>query len=237
MPPQQQPQQTYHTGYHDYITASMQPPPLMQTIATMPPPPVSTNTLMSIAPPTMIMTSGHPGMLQQQQQQHGVMSPSLTSGFSGSGDCKSTESSSILSAASYSSVGAVATVVSEANYLPRKGFHDYGMEAQEGYYFNNNNFYSGHVQHVPPYSGQANSGNSGMMKSSASQAMKSRGSVAASASFCDVCQMSFPSNLVLENHVKGSRHARKVKSQQAFRQLKESGTNFHQDEEGGGEIR
>ena len=37
-------------------------------------------------------------------QQHDIMSPSLTSGFSGSGgDCKSTETSSILSAASYTS--------------------------------------------------------------------------------------------------------------------------------------
>ena len=34
---------------------------------------------------------------------HGVMSPSLTSGFSGSGDCKSTETCSLLSVASYSS--------------------------------------------------------------------------------------------------------------------------------------
>ena len=43
-----------------------------------------------------------------QQPQHNVMSPSLTSGFSGSGgDCKSTETSSILSAASYSSSNVV----------------------------------------------------------------------------------------------------------------------------------
>ena len=127
-------------------------------------------------------------------------------------------------------MGAVATVVSEANYLPRKGYNDYGME---GYYLHNSNLYNGHVQHVTPYSGHNNSGN---MRSVSSHAMKSRSTVT-SASFCDVCQMSFPSNLVLENHVRGSRHARKVKSQQAFRQLKESGTNFHQDEEAGGEIR
>ena len=31
---------------------------------------------------------------------------------------------------------------------------------------------------------------------------------------------------VLENHLKGSRHARRVKSQQAFRQLKDAGTLF-----------
>ena len=131
-------------------------------------------------------------------------------------------------------MGAVATATSEANYLPRKGYNEYGMEGQEGYYFNN--YYNGHMQHVPPYSGHNNSGNSGALKSSSSHATKSRPSVT-STSFCDVCQMSFPSNLVLENHVKGSRHSRKVKSQQAFRQLKESGTNFHQDEEAGGEIR
>ena len=44
--------------------------------------------------------------------------------------------------------------------------------------------------------------------------------------FCETCQIPFPSVAVLDNHLKGSRHARRVKSQQAFRQLKESGTLF-----------
>ena len=37
------------------------------------------------------------------------MSPSLTSGFSGSGDCKSTETCSLLSVASYSSATPLTT--------------------------------------------------------------------------------------------------------------------------------
>merc|ERR1719273_2017065 len=44
--------------------------------------------------------------------------------------------------------------------------------------------------------------------------------------FCETCQIAFPSTAVLENHLKGSRHARRVKSQQAFRQLKDAGTLF-----------
>ena len=32
--------------------------------------------------------------------------------------------------------------------------------------------------------------------------------------FCDVCQIAFPSSSVLENHVTGSRHNRRLKSQQ-----------------------
>merc|ERR1719245_2380389 len=43
------------------------------------------------------------GVSTAHAQSHGVMSPSLTSGFSGSGDCKSTETCSLLSVASYSS--------------------------------------------------------------------------------------------------------------------------------------
>merc|ERR1712228_1008031 len=55
----------------------------------------------------------------------------------------------------------------------------------------------------------------------------SSSSVSASSSvFCETCQIAFPSTAVLENHLKGSRHARRVKSQQAFRQLKDAGTLF-----------
>merc|ERR1719189_3551879 len=70
------------------------------------------------------------------QTQHGVMSPSLTSGFSGSGaDCKSTETSSILSAASYSS-GAAPHVNNNYNY----GDNSQGYYSnKKGRYHNNNN--------------------------------------------------------------------------------------------------
>ena len=41
---------------------------------------------------------------------------------------------------------------------------------------------------------------------------------------CDLCSLTFPSLSVLNNHVKGQRHIRKVKSQQATRQMKAAGT-------------
>lgn len=254
LPPQQPgqppapPQPAYHTGYHDFL-----PMPPVNI-----PPPVTTTTLMSIAPPTMIVPSGPSGILQQQ---HGVMSPSLTSGFSGSGDCKSTETSSILSAASYSSVGAaIAPVVSDNGYVPRKGYGLDSMGCQDGYFYSHQNFYSGQVASAANAYGHNNgigshqsnnssfgssnhhsgikkvgsSGGANAMKKSASH---SSGRAASHASHCDVCQMTFPSAAVLENHVKGSRHARKLKSQQAFRQLKESGTYFRSGDEPGSEIR
>ena len=45
---------------------------------------------------------------------------------------------------------------------------------------------------------------------------------------CDLCKLTFPSQSVLDNHLKGSRHTRRVKSQQAFRQLQDNGTNLRQ---------
>ena len=46
---------------------------------------------------------------------------------------------------------------------------------------------------------------------------------------CDLCKLTFPSQSVLDNHLKGSRHARRVKSQQAFRQLQDNGTTLRQN--------
>ena len=46
---------------------------------------------------------------------------------------------------------------------------------------------------------------------------------------CDLCKLTFPSHSVLDNHLKGSRHIRRVKSQQAFRQLQDNGTNLGQN--------
>ena len=46
---------------------------------------------------------------------------------------------------------------------------------------------------------------------------------------CDLCKLNFPSQSVLDNHLKGSRHTRRVKSQQAFRQLQDNGTNLRQN--------
>ena len=41
---------------------------------------------------------------------------------------------------------------------------------------------------------------------------------------CDLCSLTFPSLSVLNNHVKGQRHIRKVKSQVAYKQMKAAGT-------------
>ena len=40
---------------------------------------------------------------------------------------------------------------------------------------------------------------------------------------CDLCSLTFPSLSVLNNHVKGQRHIRKVKSQVAYKQMKAAG--------------
>ena len=104
------------------------------------------------------------------------MSPSLTSGFSGSGDCsgsKSTETCSLLSVASYSS----ATPTSHAQL------------AKEG-------------------------GGPGQVQSAGD---RGRHLVQ-----CEVCHLPFPSRAVLEHHLMGSRHARKVKAESVLRQLQVS---------------
>ena len=104
------------------------------------------------------------------------MSPSLTSGFSGSGDCsgsKSTETCSLLSVASYSS----ATPTSHAQSAKEGG----GTQVQS----------SGDRRHLVQ---------------------------------CEVCHLPFPSRAVLEHHLMGSRHARKVKAESVLRQLQVSVT-------------
>ena len=53
--------------------------------------------------------------------------------------------------------------------------------------------------------------------------------LASSMRTCDLCKLTFPSPSVLDNHLKGSKHTRKVKSQQAFRQLQDNGTNLRQN--------
>ena len=53
--------------------------------------------------------------------------------------------------------------------------------------------------------------------------------ITSSMTTCDLCKLTFPSQSVLDNHLKGSRHARRVKSQQAFRQLQDNGTNLRQN--------
>ena len=83
-----------------------------------------------------------------------------------------------------------------------------------------------------------------MMANKAPHAMSGRGyqgsSIASSRTSnsshvlnCDLCSLTFPSLSVLNNHLKGSRHMRKVKSQVAYKQMKAAGMQFKQDQ---GEI-
>merc|ERR1719464_1801798 len=83
---------TYQTQHPLYHYDQQQPAPA--------PPPVSSS---SSHPPHPPCTARRGKVSVTTGASHGVMSPSLTSGFSGSGDCKSTETCSLLSVASYSS--------------------------------------------------------------------------------------------------------------------------------------
>merc|ERR550532_424608 len=212
----------------------------------------------------------HPVHHGQQNGGHGVMSPSLTSGFSGSGDCKSTETSSILSAASYSSGALNNSGHSYGGYSDQyygskhrnyyyhhnnggqsannNSYHDQAPawnhyqnpDNHVNYYNNNNNNNNNYVSdyhHTSPNSTgstgcsstvnseskiNSNNSNQSMINSSTNSSTNA----SSSSVYCETCQIAFPSMAVLENHLKGSRHARRVKSQQAFRQLKDAGTLF-----------
>jgi len=142
-----------------------------------PPPPTSSSSHPAHcpAPPPGPARRGKVSSTQHQAASHGVMSPSLTSGFSGSGDCKSTETCSLLSVASYSSA------------TPNTA-------AKE---------------------------RSGERSSSNPVPSTARHTVT-----CEVCHLPFPSRAVLEHHLMGSRHARKVKAEKVLRQLQENGAEF-----------
>jgi len=358
--------QGYIYSYPDYTT----PPPQVPTMMMVPPIPPPGPHPQHLDPyhqavPTSV--TGGPPVPQPQpllQTQHGVMSPSLTSGFSGSGaDCKSTETSSILSAASYSS-GAAPHVNTNYNsygdhsqyYSNKKGSGGYHHNNNSSHYYNNNaansntldysnmGSYNGHHSHSHgassnpsswSYGSSSNNSSSSSSKNNQSTGTNNHGNsvtgtlchgnnsslqqqfnskltgvsngghqltlpngtnvtnnsnsnshgtsnninnnnnnvqlmpvdhVTSSSRnnnkssavngagqskdsshghdrgrsdragalaiqlpatvFCETCQIAFPSMAVLENHLKGSRHARRVKSQQAFRQLKDAGTLF-----------
>merc|ERR1719322_1783230 len=144
-----------------------------------------------------------------------VMSPSLTSGFSGSGgDCKSTETSSILSTASFSS-----------NAMHYNGTHQHKKKGASN--SNTGNMSSTMMDKMN--NNNISGGNSGNNKDGI---VNEKGFAA----ICEICRLPFPSQAVLENHLRGSRHARRVKSQQAFKQLHDTGAVFRH-EEGVSEIR
>lgn len=352
--------QGYIYSYPDYTT----PPPQVPTMMMVPPIPPPGPHPQHLDPyhqavPTSV--TGGPPVPQPQpllQTQHGVMSPSLTSGFSGSGaDCKSTETSSILSAASYSS-GAAPHVNTNYNshgdhsqyYSNKKGSGGYHHNNNSSHYYNNHattldysnmGSYNGHHSHSHgassnpsswSYGSSSNNSSSSSSKNNQSTGTNNHGNLVTGNNstlqqqfnskltgvssgghqlthpngtnvtnnsnsnshgtsnninnnnnsvqlmpvdhvtsssrnnnkssavngagqskdsshghghdrgrsdragalaiqlpatvFCETCQIAFPSMAVLENHLKGSRHARRVKSQQAFRQLKDAGTLF-----------
>ena len=72
------------------------------------------------------------------------------------------------------------------------------------------------LQHAPNKGTASSSGFGGSVTSS-------RTSNSSHVLTCDLCRLTFPSLSVLNNHVKGSRHMRKVKSQVAYKQMKAAG--------------
>jgi len=163
-PPNMPAYQPYQSGaYHDY-----QQPPVSQ-------PPTSS----SSPPGPHTPRNTRRSHTTTASASHGVMSPSLTSGFSGSGDCKSTETCSLLSVASYSSA------------TPNTGGRD------------------------PRTSDTTGPGNTPGVRHTVS---------------CEICHLPFPSRAVLEHHLMGSRHARKVKAESVLRQLQENGAEFRATE-------
>ena len=191
------PQQGYTYSYPDYTT----PPPQVPTMMMVPPiPPPAPHPQHSDPYYQTVQGNGAMGVPQQghvtqppMQTQHGVMSPSLTSGFSGSGaDCKSTETSSILSAASYSS-GAAPHVNNNYNYGDHSQYYSNKKGGYHNYYNNNNNqqqldyntmgsSYNGHHNHHGASSnpssrsyGSSSSGNSGSSSSSKNNQSSSTG--------------------------------------------------------------
>jgi len=158
---------TYQTQHPLYHYDQQQPAPA--------PPPVSSS---SSHPPHPPCTARRGKVSVTTGASHGVMSPSLTSGFSGSGDCKSTETCSLLSVASYSSA------------TPNTATKESSRSTES-------------------------SSSSNPIPSTARHVVN-----------CEVCHLPFPSRAVLEHHLMGSRHARKVKAESVLRQLQENGAEF-----------
>ena len=86
-------------------------------------------------------------------------------------------------------------------------------------------------QHLPKQKQQKSqsldrSSDSDFTSTTTSPSKKDTSSSSSPMTTCDLCKLTFPSQSVLDNHLKGSRHARRIKSQQAFRQLQDNGTTF-----------
>ena len=215
-----QPPSLPNYSYHDYSAPPPPPPPTMMAPMETTMAPLTPPTLLQQPPPALTMLqpsqSGTYATNGGQMVFHcNVMSPSLTSGFSGSGgDCKSTETSSILSTASYSS-----TAMPRHHHKKRSGHHSCSNDGASN-----------------AINTQVSAKNCGTNGTAKKPLKKPTSESAMSSMVCDVCQLPFPSKAVLENHLSGNRHARRVKSQQALKQLHELGVQFHH-EDGVSEMR
>ena len=265
----------YFTPYPEYsvVTNPLETSPTCElaplpqlSLMQQPPPP-----LPPVAPPA----AGQQAQYPQVVYNCNVMSPSLTSGFSGSGgDCKSTETSSILSAASYTSTAAIGPHLpashsggaanrqigkktkqganAGANASQKEGNPAAGANTKKG--GKNGKKESGGAHENAVLLQRTNS--DGLTSVSKPEAAKTSAIVAESAEngnlnstseasnstgitefYCDVCQLYFPSAAVLENHLNGNRHARRVKSKEALKQLLDSGLIHFRHQEGVTEMR
>lgn len=134
-----------------------------------------------------------PPIQQTSPPMHGVMSPGLTSGFSGSGvDCcgKSTETSSILSSAASFCSTTQQPVINTQNQTT--------------------------VLTLNPLTESQNP-----MLAPPPPAPPVPPAKPPPRVVCETCQIPFPSQAVLDNHLLGTRHAKKIKSQQMLRHLQE----------------
>ncbi|CAB4067918.1 unnamed protein product [Lepeophtheirus salmonis] len=198
------------SGYYDYHATV--PPPV---VLSHPSPPQS---IVTIAPPIQqqqpLTSHQHSYSSITNNSNHGVMSPSLTSGFSGSGaDCKSTETSSILSAASFNSnPGPILSSPSVKNNGNKKG--------NAHHHKSNRNLKKN--QAAKKFAEE---------EAAKESLLKTLHKLVGKGLTCEVCQIAFPSKTVLENHLKGSRHNRKVKSREVFRELQDAGAEFRQNDE------
>lgn len=214
-----------------------------------------------------------------------MMSPSLTSGFSGSGgDCKSTETSSILSAASHaSSIHRGSHKYNNSNSgiltngMGRNGVISHGVKGNEASSssktIDNNNMskknhasnklINGNNQSLDT-SSRPSRGDMLENKSSSKGSCdtKKNNGVASSSSHgdkngegkvnlplnCDMCQMSFSSQTVLESHLAGIKHSKRVMQSQKYipvdttsngirKEESESESPVSGDSESGSEIR
>ena len=194
MPQQQQQQQQPTASYQvPMYQEFVSPPP----VPNVPPPTMST----MVPPPPTIQTMAHymptnqvmPQQQQQQQQRNSdVTYPMFTLP-------QSQEIMNPLLSMQYSCYESPRKVISSSGYGS-----------------------SSTTSTASPPSTSGNKGETGSNSISSNNSNNNKSSAESRKRFyCDLCQMAFPSQSVLENHVSGSRHIRRLKTQQPYRQLKD----------------